>query len=114
MSKDRMVNFFDATLAIIMTILVLDLNLPDSPTLEGLWDMRLSFFAYALSFFWLGTMWVHQVQSWSKATKVNSNCLWWTLILLFCSSLIPFTTSFVADNPRSTTACICISSRRLR
>lgn len=98
MSKDRTVAFFDATLAIIMTILVLDLEPPQSVNIQSLWDMRMNFFAYALSFFWLGTMWIHQVQAWSRAEYVNNACLWWTLILLFCSSLIPFSTNFVAED----------------
>lgn len=104
-SKERMMTFFDAVLAIVMTILVLDLEVPKEPTLEGLWQMRTSLFAYSLSFFWLGTVWIQQVQTWHKAEYVSNACLWWCLGLLFFLSFVPFLTSFVADYPESPTAC---------
>lgn len=93
--KERVAAFFDAMLAIIMTILVLELDPPESASFAAFWDMKEKFFSYALSFFWLGTMWVHLVQNWSKAEYCDNKCLWWTLILLFFSSLIPFATNFV-------------------
>ena len=50
MKKDRVAAFTDAVLAIIMTILVLELKKPSSLTVEALWDLRYSFFSYTLSF----------------------------------------------------------------
>lgn len=50
MPKDRLAAFTDAVLAIIMTVLVLELERPAAPTLEAFWELRGSFFAYALSF----------------------------------------------------------------
>lgn len=60
MGKERLAAFIDAVLAIIMTILVLELEKPKAMTWAGLWDLRANFFAYALSFFWLGLMWSTQ------------------------------------------------------
>ncbi|MDD6706126.1 MAG: TMEM175 family protein [Olsenella sp.] len=50
MSKERLAAFADAILALIMTILVLALDAPKEPTLEGFWDLHMSCFSYALSF----------------------------------------------------------------
>jgi len=47
----------DAVIAIVMTILVLELEKPAKPTLEAFWDLRINFAAYALSFLWLAAMW---------------------------------------------------------
>lgn len=64
MGKDRLIAFTDAVLAIVMTILVLELNKPDSISFSGFWALRENFFAYTLSFFWLGTMWVNLHNEW--------------------------------------------------
>lgn len=58
MKKDRVAAFTDAVLAIIMTILVLELEKPSTINLRTFWELRHSFFSYTLSFFWLGSMWV--------------------------------------------------------
>lgn len=54
MDKERLAAFTDAVLAIIMTILVLELEKPEHVTWQGIWALRVNYFAYALSFFWLG------------------------------------------------------------
>lgn len=98
MNKERMAAFTDAVLAIVMTILVLELEKPKSMTLAGLWDLRANFFAYALSFFWLGLMWLTHHNNWEKITKVNNQAAIFTLLMLFFSSLFPYTTGLVAAN----------------
>lgn len=98
MSTERMKAFFDAVLAIIMTILVLDLDQPDSPTLEGLWALRENYLAYALSFLWLGARWINQYQLWEKAEKVSNKVLWLAVLTLFFSSLVPYVTNYVGEN----------------
>lgn len=97
MSKDRLVAFTDAVLAIIMTILVLELPKPVAPTPEALLELKESLFAYTLSFFWLGALWFGMYQIWSKVEKVNNKVIWWNIILLFFASLIPYTTSLVSE-----------------
>ena len=96
MNKERLVAFTDAVLAIIMTILVLELPKPAEPTLEAILSLKESILAYTLSFFWLGALWFGMYQIWSMVKKVNSKVIWWNIILLFFASLIPYTTSLVS------------------
>ncbi len=97
MKKERLIAFTDAILAIIMTILVLDLDKPSEPSLQAFWELRTSFFSYTLSFFWLGSMWVALNSIWEKAEKINNNVVWWNLFLLFLASLIPYATSLCGN-----------------
>lgn len=98
MSKERVVAFTDAVLAIIMTILVLDLDKPDPLTWSGFGKLWPQFLAYAFSFFWLGSMWVHLHIEWSGVRLVDQPVLWTSITLLFFCSLIPYSTSLVAGN----------------
>ena len=95
MGKERLMAFTDAVLAIIMTILVLELEKPEAATLEALWALKENFFAYALSFFWLGTMWVNLHNEWHDVTCISKSVVWWSVVLLFFSSLIPYAIRFV-------------------
>ena len=98
MSKERVVAFTDAVLAIIMTVLVLDLDKPDPLTWSGFGKLWPQFLAYAFSFFWLGSMWVHLHIEWSGVKLVDQPVLWTSITLLFFCSLIPYSTSLVAGN----------------
>ena len=98
MTKERVVAFTDAVLAIIMTILVLDLDKPDPLTWSGFGKLWPQFLAYAFSFFWLGSMWVHLHIEWSGVKLVDQPVLWTSITLLFFCSLIPYSTSLVAGN----------------
>ncbi|RYN07283.1 TMEM175 family protein [Bifidobacterium animalis] len=98
MSKERVVAFTDAMLAIIMAILVLDLDKPDPLTWSGFGKLWPQFLAYAFSFFWLGSMWVHLHIEWSGVKLVDQPVLWTSITLLFFCSLIPYSTSLVAGN----------------
>lgn len=83
MGKERLMAFTDAVLAIVMTILVLELEKPEAATFEALWALKENFFAYALSFFWLGTMWVNLHNEWHDVSKVTIAVVWWSVIELF-------------------------------
>ena len=98
MSKERVVAFTDAVLAIIMAILVLDLDKPDPLTWSGFGKLWPQFLVYAFSFFWLGSMWVHLHIEWSGVKLVDQPVLWTSITLLFFCSLIPYSTSLVAGN----------------
>lgn len=95
MGKERLMAFTDAVLAIIMTILVLELEKPEEATFAALWALKENFFAYALSFFWLGTMWVNLHNEWHDVNQISKAVVWWSVILLFFSSLIPYAIRFV-------------------
>lgn len=104
MNKERLAAFTDAVLAIIMTILVLELEKPKTVNLAGLWDLRANFFAYTLSFFWLGLMWTTHHNNWHSITKVSNATVSYSLLMLFIASLFPYTTSLVATNFNNVTA----------
>ncbi|OYQ67850.1 TMEM175 family protein [Aerococcus sp. 1KP-2016] len=98
MNKDRLIAFIDAMLAIIMTLLVIELAKPDPVSFEGFWALRENFFAYTLSFFWLGIMWINLHNEWYLVDKINNRTIWGTLIMLFFSSLFPYATSIVSED----------------
>lgn len=98
MSKERLVAFTDAILAIIMTILVLELEKPAEPTVAAFWELRTAYFAYALSFFWLASLWVGLNGIWEKAERIDSPVMWWNFLLLFLASLIPYATSLCSTH----------------
>ena len=98
MNKERLTAFTDAILAIIMTILVLELEKPEAATWAAIWALRASFFSYTISFFWLGTMWVNLHSQWQKVTKIDNKVVWCSIVMLFFSSFFPYVTDFVAKN----------------
>ena len=104
MNKERLAAFTDAVLAIIMTILVLELEKPERISWQGLWDLRVNYFAYALSFFWLGMMWFSHHNAWNQIKKINNSTVFYSLLMLFFASLFPYTTSIVAQNYNNSTA----------
>ncbi|KRN98859.1 TMEM175 family protein [Companilactobacillus kimchiensis] len=104
MNNERLTAFEDAILAIIMTILVLDLSKPKEVSWAGLWDLRISFFAYALSFFWIGLMWMSHHNNWRLVHIIDMKTILLTLVLLFFASLFPYTTSLVSENFNNSTA----------
>ena len=104
MNKERLAAFMDAILAIIMTILILELKKPEAATIKALWNLRVDFFAYTLSFFWLGTMWVNLHNEWHKIKYITPSIVWANVVLLFFSSFFPYVTSFVTSYYNSSVA----------
>lgn len=98
MGKERLGAFIGAVIAIIMTILVLELEKPKTFDLQGLWEFRTNFFAYGLSFFWLGAMWTNFHSSSQVVEKISQKTVWTAIIMLFFSSFFPYTTKLVASN----------------
>ena len=104
MNKERLAAFMDAVLAIIMTILILELKKPETATIKALWNLRVNFFAYTLSFFWLGTMWVNLHNEWHKIKYITPSIVWVNVVILFFSSFFPYVTSFVTSYYNSSVA----------
>lgn len=98
MSKDRLAAFFDAVLAIIMTVLVLNLEKPEQLNIWGLLNLAPNLFAYTLSFFWLGFIWMGIHRTWQDVEKISEETVVSTLVLLFFSSFFPYTTNIVSGN----------------
>lgn len=96
MNKDRLGAFMDAVIAIVMTILVLELQKPTEPTLAAFWNLRIHFAAYALSFLWLAAMWTSLHNAWHVIDRISGRTTWLCMGLLFFSSLFPYATSLVS------------------
>lgn len=98
MKTGRLEAFSDGVLAIIITIMVLEMKAPEETTLDGLWSIFPIFMSYVLSFIYLGIYWNNHHHLMQVTEKVNGPILWANLHLLFWLSLIPFATSWVGEN----------------
>lgn len=101
----RMEIYSDAVIAIIITLLVLELHVPhlDDTSLPGVWHaigtIAPSLIAFAFSFLTLSVFWVNHHHFFHELSRTDGRLLWINNILLFWLSLIPFTTAFLAQNP---------------
>ena len=98
MHKTRLEAFSDGVLAIIITIMVLELRAPHGAAWADLRPLLPSFLCYALSFLMLGIYWNNHHHLLQAAQKVNGHILWANMHLLFWLSLVPFVTSWMAEN----------------
>jgi len=99
MEKNRLEAFSDGVLAIIITIMVLELKVkPDSPALADLKPLLPVFLSYVLSFIYVGIYWNNHHHMFHSTQKVTGGILWANLHLLFWLSLFPFTTSWIGEN----------------
>ncbi len=98
MNKTRLEAFSDAVIAIIMTIMVLELKIPHGTDLESLKPLFPVFLAYLLSFINLGIYWNNHHHMLQATDKVNGKVLWANMNLLFWLSLIPFATGWMGEN----------------
>ena len=98
MSKGRMEAFSDAVLAIIITIMVLELAVPHEPTLTALLPLIPTFLSYVLSFVFLAIYWNNHHHLLQAVNHVDGRVLWANLHLLFWLTLIPFVTSGMGEN----------------
>ena len=98
MSKGRMEAFSDAVLAVIITIMVLDLKPPNGTSLAALKPLSPVVLSYILSFVYIGIYWSNHHHLLHATHRVNGTTLWANLHLLFWLSLIPFTTAWMGEN----------------
>ncbi|EMY34032.1 putative integral membrane protein [Arthrobacter crystallopoietes BAB-32] len=97
MNRSRLEAFSDGVLAIIITIMVLELHVPEEPTWAGLAGVLPGFFSYLLSFVYVGIYWNNHHML-HLVSKVNGMVLWANLHLLFWLSLFPFTTRWMDES----------------
>jgi uncharacterized membrane protein len=102
MQKGRLEAFSDGVLAILITIMVLELRAPEKGVLSALAPLWPKFGSYILSFIFIGIYWNNHHHLWQAVEKVNGSVLWANLHLLFWLSLIPFVTSWMGENSFST------------
>ncbi|MFO1476387.1 MAG: TMEM175 family protein [Verrucomicrobiota bacterium] len=99
MEKNRLEAFSDGVLAIIITIMVLELKVPhDQVTLDALKDLWPVFLSYVLSFLYVGIYWNNHHHMFHTVRRVTGGILWANLHLLFWLSLFPFTTGWMGEN----------------
>ena len=98
MNKTRLEAFSDGVLAIIITIMVLELKAPHEGTLAAMRELGMPFCAYLLSFLYLGIYWNNHHHMFHTTKHVNGAVLWANLHLLFWLSLIPFVTDWMGES----------------
>ena len=98
MHKNRLEAFSDGVLAIIITIMVLEMKVPHGETLAALLPMAPVFLSYVLSFVYVGIYWNNHHHMLQLAGPVSGAVLWANLHLLFWLSLVPFVTAWMGEN----------------
>ena len=98
MGKARLEAFSDGVIAIIITIMALDLHVPHGVSLAALEPVLPVFLVYVLSFVYLGIYWNNHHHMLHTCERVTGAILWANLHLLFWLSLVPFTTAFMGEN----------------
>ena len=101
MEKNRLEAFSDGVLAIIITIMVLELKQPAGDRLRDFLDLAPTVLAYLLSFVFIAIYWVNHHHIFHKIEQVNVKILWANIAWLFILSFIPFATAWVGSHPRS-------------
>jgi uncharacterized membrane protein len=106
MSKGRMEAYSDAVIAIIMTIMVLELRPPEGTDWSSLEPLVPVFLTYALSFIYLGIYWNNHHHLLQATTHITGGILWANLNLLFWLSLFPFATGWMGENHAATVTTV--------
>lgn len=102
MSKERLEAFSDGVIAIIITIMVLELHPPAATSLAALRPLAPVFVSYVLSFVYLGIYWNNHHHLFQAVEQVNGRVLWANLHLLFWLSLLPFATAWLGGSKFAT------------
>jgi len=98
MGKDRLAAFSDGVIAIIITIMVLELKIPHGADLAALKGVAPNFLSYVMSFVYLGIYWNNHHHLLHTVTRVDGLILWANSNLLFWLSLVPAATGWLGDN----------------
>ena len=93
METGRLEAFYDAIIAIIVTVLVLELPQPATASLASLWALKTSYFAYVISFLVCANLWQYHHIIYNHVDKINTKIIWQNILLMFVFSLIPYLTT---------------------
>ncbi len=99
MNKNRVELFSDGVFAIVLTLLVLNLKVPESHGLKALHDITPALIVHAATFFLVGVMWVGHHGALARVDKITHRALLFNLLILFWVTLIPFGAENAADRP---------------
>lgn len=102
MTKGRLEAFSDGVIAIILTIMVLEMKVPQGESLAALLPLVPVFLSYVLSFVYVGIYWSNHHHMLQTCRKVTGGVLWANLHLLFWLSLLPFATAWSGQNHQAT------------
>lgn len=102
MPKNRMEAFSDGVLAIIITIMVLELHMPDGATFDSIRSIIPTFIAYVLSYIYVEIYWNNHHHLVSTLSRVSGKILWFNLHWLFWMSLLPVATKWLGTYPFKT------------
>ena len=100
MGTNRLEAFSDGVIAVIITIMVLELKVPRDTTLVSLRGVLPQFLSYLLSFLVVAIMWVNHHHMLHSARRADARLLWSNNLLLFWMSLVPFVTAYMGDHHR--------------
>ncbi|MBP8067560.1 MAG: DUF1211 domain-containing protein [Pedobacter sp.] len=99
MKKGRIEAFSDGVIAIIITIMVLELKVPqDAREFKDLFELKHVFLSYVLSFIYVGIYWNNHHHLFMAVDKINGSVLWANMHLLFWLSMVPFSTAWMGEN----------------
>ena len=98
MGKTRLEAFSDGVIAIIITIMVLEMKVPHGDSLDSLRPLIPVFLSYVLSFIYVGIYWNNHHHMLHACTRISGGVLWANLHLLFWLSLMPFATGWMGEN----------------
>lgn len=96
-STERLVAFTDAVFAVIITIMVLDLRPPTQDRLSALLPLWPTALSYAVSYLFVAIIWINHHRLLLFAHEATAKLVWWNFAHLFMTSLIPFSTAWIAD-----------------
>ena len=99
METGRLEAFYDAIIAIIVTVLVLELPQPATASIASIWALKTSYFAYLISFLVCANLWQYHHLIYNHVDRINTKIIWQNILLMFVFSLIPYLTIFVANHP---------------
>jgi uncharacterized membrane protein len=107
MNKNRIEAFSDGVMAIIITIMILEIKAPEHANIGSLLPLIPVFLSYVLSFIYVGIYWNNHHHMFQVVKKIDGAVLWFNTILLFWLSLIPFATSWIGGQSFSSVPMAC-------
>lgn len=110
MDTERFEALIDAILAIIVTLIILEIPIPAHPDFASLWEVRIEFLAYLVSFFIVFNIWNSHHNLFIRINKLNSTIVWTSLAGIFILSFIPYFTTMVSEQFNSFFAQACFGS----